>query len=81
MVCETCKDTDFIVSGTSQSIYDINGTKCKIFVDLRMDRENNELDMDFGLVNVETNEIIQDSIEWSNAIEIKHCPVCGKELD
>ena len=73
-MCDYCKTTDIIIS---EGI--ITSTGRIVFADLRLERENNELDINYGLLD-EQNHQCNDTT-WSKSLKIKYCPFCGRELD
>lgn len=73
MSCEKCQNTDCILASDEEV-----GEKGKIFADLRFDLENNQLDINFGFLGKNNRPL--DSY-WSDAVNIKFCPFCGRKLD
>lgn len=50
----------------------------KIFVDARLDLENNQIDIQFGLLNSDNSASVNS--DWTYCLDIHYCPVCGKKL-
>lgn len=67
--CELCKETDCILSYTYTTKDGV-----KVFSDLRLDLEANQIDMEIGTLD-------PDDYSWSGAIDINFCPVCGRKLE
>lgn len=68
-----CEATDRLIS---ESFYTSIGRE--VFVDLRFDLDNRELDICYGLLN-NSGRIGKDS-NWSDGFKINYCPVCGRKL-
>ncbi len=72
-MCDFCKQTDVVLSGLHTTTF---GRLA--FADLRLDLENKQLDMEFGLLDI--NGSAGKDTAWSDAININYCPICGKKL-
>jgi hypothetical protein len=71
--CEFCKTTDNLISeGMNTSVGRM------VFADLRFDTENNELDINYGLL--EEDDTQGEDTTWSKSFKINFCPVCGRKL-
>lgn len=68
--CNFCKETNCIASSKA------NILGHDVFVAIRMDMEFNQIDAEFGIIYGE-NDV---RAEWSDALDINFCPVCGREL-
>lgn len=73
-MCKFCEQTDNLISEDYQT-----SVGRKVFADLRFDTENNELDMEYGLLEVDGSSGADTN--WSHAIKINYCPMCGRKLD
>jgi len=73
-MCEKCKETDCILAYDQE----VEGGE-KVFVDLRFDVENGELDINFGFLGKDNRPKELSSL-WSDAVKIKFCPFCGEKL-
>lgn len=73
-MCKFCETTNYLIS---EGINTTAGRK--VFADLRFDRENKELDINYGLLDGLGFQ--GKDVTWSESIEIKYCPFCGVELE
>lgn len=81
MTCSKCKQTDTILTGENSNIVEYKGRKAKTFSDLRFDFQNNQLDINMGLIDAETGEVIEGTSQWSDGLDINFCPCCGEKLE
>jgi len=65
MSCDKCKETSCIL----QSNIKIDGNH--LYVDLRLDMDNNEMDIEV---------VLHNHNEWTGAVSINYCPFCGEKL-
>lgn len=72
-MCEFCKTNDNLIS--EGMLTTIGRT---VFADLRFDTENNELDINYGLL--ENDGCQGKDATWSSSIKINYCPFCGVKL-
>ncbi len=72
--CSFCKETNCIASGN----YKLSETK-SAFVAIRLDMEFNQIDAEFGIIT-EDGENMEAIADWSDALDIKYCPMCGRLL-
>lgn len=70
-MCEKCKNGGNILDGY------LNTKKGKVFTRLRFDLDNNQFDMQYGIMGEENTP---DEFDWTNSIDISFCPFCGKRL-
>ena len=70
-MCEKCKNGGNILDGY------LNTTKGEVFTRLRFDLENNQFDMQYGIMGKEKGP---DEFEWTHSIDIAFCPFCGRRL-
>lgn len=68
-----CDETNCILSDSSKL-----STGETVFSDLRLDLDNNELDIEHGLIG--DNGYAKES-SWTHSLKINYCPVCGKKLE
>lgn len=73
-MCEYCKETNCVLSEGIKT-----STGRVAFADLRFDSENNELDINYGLLNEDGSQ--GKDTQWSDSFGINYCPVCGRKLD
>ena len=70
--CDFCKETSCIASGQ----FDLD-ENTSAFVAVRLDMDFNQIDAEFGTVARDGSDI---NAEWSSALDIKYCPMCGRLL-
>ena len=70
-MCEKCKDGGNILDGY------LNTTKGEVFTRLRFDLDNNQFDMQYGIMDKDESP---DEFDWTHSIDISFCPFCGKRL-
>lgn len=66
-MCKFCEETDCLIS--EEIIVD----RQPLFVDLRFDTLNNQLDIFAGFVD-------SGHGDWTKSLNIKFCPMCGEKL-
>ena len=72
-MCEFCKETNNVLSeGIPTS------TGRQVFADLRFDKDNNQLDINYGLLEIDDCQ--GKDTTWSRSIDINYCPICGEKL-
>ena len=72
-MCKFCEETDCVIS---EGIDTTTGRQA--FADLRFDKDNNQLDINFGLLDEEGCQ--GKDTTWSNSLNINYCPICGEKL-
>lgn len=73
-MCKFCEETNTLLSEDWHTT-----TGRKAFADVRFDTENNEIDMEYGLLEFDGSS--GPDTTWSyGSIKIKYCPFCGVEL-
>ena len=72
-MCKYCEQTDNLISEARMT-----STGRLAFADLRFDLENNELDMEYGLLEYDGSS--GEDTTWSSALKFNHCPMCGRKL-
>ncbi len=70
-MCDKCKDDGNILDGY------LNTTKGEVFTRLRFDLDNNQFDMQYGIMG---KDVALDEYDWTHSIDISFCPFCGKRL-
>ncbi len=65
--CKVCQTTDCIIAANYKNIG----------ADLRIDLDNNQLDIQLGYTDQEGKFIDSD---WNGVLDINYCPVCGRKL-
>lgn len=74
--CCFCKETNCIASGQ----FETGGSGESYICDIRLDLEFNQIDAEFGLLVKQPNGTVAVNTNWTSALDINYCPVCGREL-
>lgn len=72
-MCNVCKNTDCIISESFKT-----STGREAFADLRIDLDNNQLDINYGLLEINGDQ--GKDTTWSQSLDINFCPICGRNL-
>jgi len=69
-MCDKCKNGGNILDGYFKT------SKGEIFTRLRFDLDNNQFDMQYGVMG----ETAPDEYDWTHSVDISFCPFCGRRL-